>query len=49
MGYESSQMGSAMGFSFVALTLSGPVEALWWLLSQLLRYLYIGICVNELE
>ena len=33
----------------VALALSGPEEALWWLLSQLLRYSFCGICGNELE
>ena len=33
----------------VALALSGPEEALWWLLSQLLRYSFCGICRNELE
>ena len=30
--------------SFVALALSGPEEALWWLLSQLLKYSFCGIC-----
>ena len=29
--------------------LSGPEEALQWLLSQLLRYSFCGICGNELE
>ena len=29
--------------------LSGPEEALQWLLSQLLRYSFCGICENELE
>ena len=33
----------------VALALSGPEEPLWWFLSQLLRYFFFGICVNELE
>ena len=33
----------------VALALSGPEEALWWLLSQLLRYSFCRICENELE
>ena len=33
----------------VALALSGPEEALQWLLSQLLRYSFCGICGNELE
>ena len=33
----------------VALALSGPEEASWWLLSQLLRYSFCGICGNELE
>ena len=33
----------------VALALSGPEEALWWLLSQLLRYFFGEICGNELE
>ena len=33
----------------VALALSGPEEALWWLLSQLLRYSFCRICGNELE
>ena len=33
----------------VALALSGSEAALWWLLSQLLRYSFCGICGNELE
>lgn len=33
----------------VVLSLSGPEEALGWLLSQLLRYSFCGICGNELE
>ena len=33
----------------VTLALSGPEEAFWWLLSQLLRYSFCGICGNELE
>ena len=33
----------------VTLALSGPEEALQWLLSQLLRYSFCGICENELE
>ena len=33
----------------VVLTVSGSEEALWWLLSQLLRYSFCGICGNELE
>ena len=33
----------------VALALSGSEVALWWLLSQLLRYSFCGICGNELE
>ena len=33
----------------VALALIGPEEAFWWLLSQLLRYPFCGICGNELE
>ena len=33
----------------VTLTLSGPEEALMWLLSQLPRYSFCGICGNELE
>ena len=33
----------------VALTLSGPQEALMWLLSQLPRYSFCGIYGNELE
>ena len=33
----------------VALARSGPEEASWWLLSQLLRYSFCGICGNELE
>ena len=33
----------------VALALSGPEEALWWLLSQLPRYSFCGTCGNELE
>ena len=28
-------------FPLVALALSGPEEALWWLLSQLLRYFFV--------
>ena len=30
-------------------SLSRPQEAFWWLLSQLLRYSFCGICGNELE
>ena len=33
----------------VMLALSGPEEAFQWLLSQLLRYSFCGICGNELE
>ena len=33
----------------VAPARSGPEEALWWFLSQLLRYFFCGICGNELE
>ena len=33
----------------VILALSGPEEALQWLLSQILRYSFCGICGNELE
>ena len=33
----------------VVLAFSEPGEALWWLLSQLLRYSLCGICGNELE
>ena len=33
----------------VTLALSGPEEALQWLLSQLPRYSFYGICGNELE
>ena len=33
----------------VTLALSRPEEALWWLLSPLLRYSFCGICGNELE
>ena len=33
----------------VALALSGPEEALWWLLSKLFRYSFCGICRNKLE
>ena len=33
----------------VTLTLSGPVEAFQWLLSQLLRYYFCGICGSDLE
>lgn len=33
----------------VTLALSGPEEAFQWLLSQLLRYSFCGICGNELE
>ena len=33
----------------IELALSGPEEALWWLLSQLPRYSFCGICGNELE
>ena len=29
--------------------LNGPEEAIWWLLSQLLRHSFCGICGNELE
>ena len=32
-----------------ASAVSGPGEALCWLLSQLLRYSFCGICGNELE
>ena len=31
------------------LALSGPEKALQWLLFQLLRYFFCGICGNELE
>ena len=31
------------------LVLSGPEEAIWWLLSQLLRHFFVEICGNELE
>ena len=31
------------------LALSGPEEALRWLLSQFLRYSFCGICGNELK
>ena len=34
---------------FIAPALSRPEEALWWFLSQLLRYFFCGICGNELE
>ena len=37
---QASSFGSAV---------SGSEEALWWLLSQLLRYFFYGICGNELE
>ena len=33
--------------SLVMLALSGPEEAFQWLLSQLLRYSFCGICGNE--
>ena len=33
----------------VVLALTGPEEALWWLLSQLPRHSFCGICGNELE
>ena len=33
----------------VTVALSGPEEALQWLLSQLPRYSFYGICGNELE
>ena len=33
----------------VVLALSGPEEALWWLLYQLPRYSFCGTCENELE
>ena len=33
----------------VMLALSGPEEAFQWLLSQLLRYSFCGICGNEME
>ena len=33
----------------VVLALSGLEEALWWLLSQLLRYSFCGIFGNKLE
>ena len=33
----------------VALALSRPEKALWWLLSQLLRYFFCGSCGNELK
>ena len=35
--------------SFGALALGGPKEALWWLLSQLPKYFFCGMCGNELE
>ena len=33
----------------VTLALSGPEEAFQWLLSQLLRYSFCGVCGNEME
>ena len=33
----------------VILALSGPEKALRWLLSQLFRYFFCGICGKELE
>ena len=33
----------------LVLALSGPEEALWWLLSQLSRYSFCEISGNELE
>ena len=33
----------------VMLALSGPEEAFQWLLSQLLRYSFCGVCGNEME
>ena len=33
----------------VMLALSGPEETFQWLLSQLLRYSFCGICGNEME
>ena len=37
------------GLLLVVLALSRAEEALWWLLSQLLRYFFCGIRGNELE
>ena len=36
-------------FPFITLALSGQEEAFQWLLSQLLRYSFCGICGNKLE
>ena len=37
------------GLLLVVLALSGPEKALRWLLSQLFRYFFCGICGKELE
>ena len=36
-------------FPLAVLALSRPEKALWWLLSQPLRYFFCGSCENELE
>ena len=46
-GYSDSKYTGLL--LLVMLALSGPEEALQWLLSQLLRYSFCGICENELE
>ena len=58
MGFLRTQMGNCRIWSdwkysgllpLVALALSGPEEALMWLMSQLPRYSFSGICGNEEE
>ena len=46
-GYSDRKYSTLL--PLVMLALSGPEEALQWLLSQFLRYCFCGICGNELE
>ena len=58
LSYSSKSISDVKGYLdwkyngfllLVTLALSGPEEAFQWLLSQLLRYSFCGICGNELE
>ena len=46
-GYSDRKYSTLL--PLVMLALSGPEEALQWLLSQLLRYSFCGVCGNEME
>ena len=47
-GIRSDGKGNGL-LPLVLLALSRPQEALWWLLSHLLRHSFCGLCGNELE